>query len=483
MGCTSLKANQLYRRLNEFELKEHSKTIKSKEDEYTIHYPQHKIGDYFAVGIEDKDYNEFEAKSRQLISKELLSGKKNLLLASKEAFVLSILRNEGMRKKILKIVRNHGLIHAFRWQTWYSLAVNDSTFVPNGNRINKRKAIYNNLIAKSNDEIDEIVDKDVTRTCNHKELFREPTSIGAIQLANVCKAIGGFFPKMGYVQGMNFIVSFLLEVSGMEEFEAFNFLSCFWMKEKNLYYGLYEPGFPMLDFMKFCFKSFLELINVKVFRIIDKIGLPYELWVSKWFLSFFTLGFEKKYILRIFDFLVTADAFGPVYVALAIANQLKKLFMCEDMHQISIVLQSKEKLNTFLNYYEFSKTLKNMNFDHKTKLQLLKDYYKSLSGEEADRFQPFFDKLEKHLLLNKFEYHEDFDFDNEYETVETLFEQRKSKQSEQIVMGGYKVKENVLTDKTNLYQSKSQLNKLKSIDNFKREERKRRKQDKFFQIR
>lgn len=476
MGCTSLHASKLNKRLNEFELKQHSRTIKNKEMEYTVHYPQHKIGDYFAVNITNKDYLVFEEKTRSLISKELLSHRKLLLLASKEAFILSILRNDSLRKKILKIVRSHGLVHCYRWQCWHMLAILDSSFVPNGPRNNRRKQLYDQLVNKRNSVIEDIVDKDVSRTCNHKELFRDPKSLGALQLANVCKALGAFFPHIGYVQGMNFVVSFVLEVSGMEEFATFSFLTGLWTKEKNLFFGLYEPGFPLLQFLVFCFKRLLELVNVKVFKAIDKIQMPYEMWVSKWFLSFFTVSLSKEYLLRIFDFLVTADAFGLVYVALAVANQLKKLFSCGDLHQVSIVLQSRDKLSEYLNFYEFSKTLKSMNFDHKMKLQLLHDYLKTLNVEDRKSFLPFFVKLERHLMVNKVEFFDDYDFDESFYEVERGLVRRLSKDKSFVgIIGEERVKENV--------EGETETFKTKVEDGIRREERKKRKQNKFFQIR
>ncbi len=44
------------------------------------------------------------------------------------------------------------------------------------------------------------------------------TDIGSIKLYNICKALGVFFKAIGYVQGMNFYVSFILEISAFEEF-------------------------------------------------------------------------------------------------------------------------------------------------------------------------------------------------------------------------------------------------------------------------
>ena len=45
---------------------------------------------------------------------------------------------------------------------------------------------------------------------------------------------------------MNFIVAFILEISGFEEFETFNFLINFWKKRRNLYFGIFDENFLLI---------------------------------------------------------------------------------------------------------------------------------------------------------------------------------------------------------------------------------------------
>ncbi len=76
------------------------------------------------------------------------------------------------------------------------------------------------------------------------------TDIGSMKLFNICKALGVFFKSIGYVQGMNFYVSFILEISAFEEFETFNFIVNFWKKQKNLYFGIFDNDFLMVNLIK-----------------------------------------------------------------------------------------------------------------------------------------------------------------------------------------------------------------------------------------
>ena len=52
---------------------------------------------------------------------------------------------------------------------------------------------------------------------------------------------------------MNFIVGYILHISSLNDFESFNFIINFFKKRKNLYFGLYEENFPMVNFLKFIF--------------------------------------------------------------------------------------------------------------------------------------------------------------------------------------------------------------------------------------
>ena len=46
--------------------------------------------------------------------------------------------------------------------------------------------------------------------------------------------------------------------------------------------------------------------------------VPDELWLTKWFISFYTTSLSKEYVLRIFDFLMISDCFGMIVVAIII---------------------------------------------------------------------------------------------------------------------------------------------------------------------
>ena len=411
MGSSNSSSNRLRQDTAAFELKEHTKTFCEDGEHVTVHMPQHNIGDYHTLDILNKDYHRFEEKFNETIAKEVKLHKLGVSLVSKEAFVAQILKSNKLRKIVLRVVRRKGLTSVYRWAIWYCLSTNDGKFKESQNTLARRRKLYSVFIGVYHKDLDSMLSKDMLRTARTKALFNDNSSIGNRKLFRVCKAIGLFFPTSGYVQGMNFLAGFVLEVNGMEEFEAFNFIISLWKKEKNLFYGMYQPGFPVLGFMQYAFERLLSILNSKLYEAIQKAGLPPETWISKWFLTFFTLSLEKEYLLRIFDFLIVNDVFGPVYVALVITEQLAGLFDSGDLLSISETIQTREKLSKALCFQEFVEGLKYMDIDNKLKLSILRDYHKSLSGEKRELFDSFFDKYEKHFMKSQLEYYDDLGFD------------------------------------------------------------------------
>jgi hypothetical protein len=58
-----------------------------------------------------------------------------------------------------------------------------------------------------------IVKKDVPRTFSTNPFFKDKIlkiEVGREMLYKTCKAIGTYFPDVGYCQGLNFLVGFML---------------------------------------------------------------------------------------------------------------------------------------------------------------------------------------------------------------------------------------------------------------------------------
>ena len=397
MGNNSSKSKLIREKLNEFEVKESYKILTHGEKEIKVYMHDQKIGDFLCTSIKNKDYFNLENRFRKKIEIEINNYKKKIIWSSKENFIQSILINKNLRKNILKHIRKRGLINSFRWKAWSILLSVNKKFQIQNKNTEKRKQIYIKLLLMENEEIEDIVNKDIVRTNKEKKIFQDLNSIGTKKLFNVCFALGSFFPKLGYVQGMNFVAGFILEVSGLEEFESWNFLVNLFKKKKNLYFGLYEPGFPLLNFLCFAFNKFFELTYKNVFDKLKKISFPLELWVSKWFLSFFILVLPLEFLLRIFDFLILTDVFGLIYVALILVGQLESFFLKSNFSVLCNSLNDKEILAGLLNFTDFANKIKIIEFDKKYRKKILEVYYDSLKNKEKKKFKYFYQNFKKHL--------------------------------------------------------------------------------------
>lgn len=419
MGCSTSLPISIRERIKLFDIKNPIQVITIKKKKTIIYTNTHKIGDHFTTDIKDEIYFYFEKRFLELIEPYLIKYAKKLSWSSKTSLIHTIMKDPILRRKIIKIIKRKGISHSYRWETWKIITNSDKDFKPNPNRLEKRRKIYNKLLKLTNKEVEKIVLKDVLRTSKAKELFSKMESIGTQKLYNVCKAIGCFFPDIGYVQGMNFSVCFVLQISGLDEFACFNFLIGFWKKKKNLYFGLFDKDFPVLKFLTFAFHRILKEFNKKIFERIKVLDIPDEFWLTKWYLSFFILIFPKKYLLRIFDFLLISDVFGLVFISIIITQQLEKFFLTLDSCDLSQLLQNKQKILEHMNYYKFVKSLKSIEIHNTIKVKILKDFYKQLKKKEKTNFSFYYENYKSHWEKKK-SFYNDFEINKTYKDYDVL---------------------------------------------------------------
>ena len=401
MGCGLSTGNLKKDRMGEFELRNPSKQIELNSKTQILNQPHYKIGDYFTIDIQNQEFKYFQGRFTTLIQKEIESKKIKISWDSPDAFIISIMKNSKVRKDIIAIITRKGFDHPYRWLCYRLISQAENTdFFLNKEKEKIRRELYQKLIKCKNSPVEDIVNKDVLRTARHKELFSSLDAIGSQLLYDNCKAVGCFFPQTGYVQGMNFIMGFLLEISGMEEFETFNFVVNFWKKRKNLYFGLFEAGLPLMQFLKFCFHKMLKHKMPKVADAIVAQGIPDELWVTKWLLSFFSFSVTKDYLIRIFDYLMVVDMFGLIYVAIIITHQLKDIFLESDIGEFAVIIGNAETLCSKLNYHKFVKSLKKIELKREIRLGYLDEYWSTLNAEQKKGFHFYYQITRQRLAVD-----------------------------------------------------------------------------------
>lgn len=195
---------------------------------------------------------------------------------------------------------------------------------------------------------------------------------------------------------MNYVVGFLLEVSGLKEIECFDFLVELLKSPSRLLIGIYENNFPMVSFYTFLFYKVLRMESKSRYQQVLQCAIPNEMWLAKWFITLFTGNLTKPFLLRVWDFLLVEDFMGPVYVALTIVLISKKTLF-DSFEMTLLKIQKSEKLCECLDFNTFVKKLQTIQITTETKMDLLKEYFQDLKGNQKKDFRELHERLKIYL--------------------------------------------------------------------------------------
>lgn len=142
-------------------------------------------------------------------------------------------------------------------------------------------------------------------------------------MLRVLKSISLYFPGVGYTQGMNFLIAFLLVISGGKDEEAF---WSFVFLGKNLHYqilGFFEDGFPLAFFYVYMFEQVLQRENKKLAEHLESLELPNETWIFQWVTTIFLSAFPLEFAVKVWDLVFCKNLFFIIQVAVAIILQFQ----------------------------------------------------------------------------------------------------------------------------------------------------------------
>lgn len=128
---------------------------------------------------------------------------------------------------------------------------------------------------------------------------------------------------MGYTQGVNFVVGYLL-VAGYSEEDAFWLFSHLSLHPRFLVLGLYEDGFPLARVLAAIFSGMLKRLDPALHNhLYSELALDDSSWVFKWFITFFVYSFPLPIVRLVWNTVTELGAIGLVYFALALVLQLR----------------------------------------------------------------------------------------------------------------------------------------------------------------
>ena len=280
-----------------------------------------------------------------------------------------------------------------------------SWIVLNNIPLDRNKEVYDFYIKKElNQEIKTSIIKDIQRTFSNKETL-EILRPKEKKLYNVLKAFSNLDFNLGYCQGMNLIVGFLLNVSDFIESEVFFLLISMFSstfqerKIKNYNFsirGMFSEGFPLLLFMNYIFDKEFSKLLPELKKKFDNFLITYDIWIGKWFQTLFTLILPIEWCKRLFDCIFVNGIFFLIDFGLALVILLEKhLNKLEDDSEILNYLKelndnplsNNKKLSNLLSIKDLLNKSKKIKID-------INDYYKKYLEENPS----FEDEIERNNI-------------------------------------------------------------------------------------
>ncbi|KAF2675039.1 hypothetical protein BT63DRAFT_27113 [Microthyrium microscopicum] len=184
-----------------------------------------------------------------------------------------------------------------------------------------------------------MIGKDVGRSFPQHEMFRDPNGDGQRMLGSVLKCYSLYDDKIGYCQGLGFLVGPLLMNMGDKEafcilvrlMEDYGLRSCFLPDLSGLHLRIYQ------------FNTLLRQHVPKVSAHLEMLGVEGE-YLSQWFLSFFAVTCPLPLLFRIYDVIFAEGASETIMrVALAIVRRNERKILgyseFEDVMQLLLSRQ------------------------------------------------------------------------------------------------------------------------------------------------
>jgi len=226
--------------------------------------------------------------------------------------------NKG--KFMYKINHSPGPPMKYRFATWKTILNITNSYVDYGYEKHKKDKTFH--------DVERDIKKDLHRTYPTQPLFlykdRNELTLGEKQLYNVLKAIANNFPRIGYCQGMNFVVGFLLLISGGNENDAFCLFQRMGLDTRFHILGLFENNFPLVNLYCFIFWKLMKENHEDLKNHLEKLGVPDHAWISKWFMMLFLYSLPLDVICRVWDFILSEESLlASIKISLALMKILK----------------------------------------------------------------------------------------------------------------------------------------------------------------
>ncbi|KKZ61871.1 hypothetical protein EMCG_03661 [[Emmonsia] crescens] len=227
-----------------------------------------------------------------------------------------------------------GVPPPLRGVVWPSIAgARDSDLLDEFERLSGETSPYEGLIGK-----------DIGRSFPSVEMFRDPNGEGQQMLGRVLRCFSLYDNKIGYCQGLGFVVGpLLMHMSDAEAFcvlvrlmDHYDLRSCFLPTLSGLHLRIYQ------------FQTLLSRHLPELHAHLESLKIE-PVYVSQWFLSFFGVTCPLPMLLRIYDVLLlegACETLMRVALSLMQRNQ-RKLLACEELEDVMQLLLARSLWDTY----------------------------------------------------------------------------------------------------------------------------------------
>lgn len=181
---------------------------------------------------------------------------------------------------------------------------------------------------------EDVILKDINRTFPNHPFFDQAQFglFGQYALYRVLGKFSSMYPKVGYCQGMNYIVGFLLMISGSEESEVFSFF--IHLCEEFSLFECFSEEMQGLHKKMWMFDKLLKKFSPELSNHFVAQELTEDMWIFKWFLSLYTTVFDLKSIPVVWGFILVRGPRGIFELGLGILSLLKNELLKSDLSEI-----------------------------------------------------------------------------------------------------------------------------------------------------
>ena len=266
--------------------------------------------------------------------------------------------------------------------------------------------IYNNYLVKDLEEENKnSIIRDIQRTfTDTKNINKDELKKKEVSLYNVLKAFWNLDDQIGYCQGMNLLVGFMLLISEGNELDTFYLLisnmSATFNQRKMYDYswrGLFSEGFPLLVYLNFIFDILLEENLPEIKSHLDELGITYDLWIGQWFQTLFTIVLPVNWCKRVWDCILSDSIYFLVKFGIVFTKMLKNDIL-EKTEEIDVI-------NFFKDLQKYSMCSENKFLEQKgninvlitsaSKIKLEPEQYFKLYRKRNENFNEFRIEMDK----------------------------------------------------------------------------------------